>query len=488
VQDGQNRNPSRNTRILVFDIDPLSPTYHQPVAEYVLVLTLNAAEAGNRHTPISEILALSDTKYLVLERDSRGLGGDPGALLYKRIVMVDAAGASNILGTGYDLEKGAPGALSLPRSGLPSNVVAVARKDLVDLLNPAQLAKYGLNTLASNQNANTLSEKWEGMAVLPLNDPAAPNDYLLLVGNDNDFKASVVFHNGVPVGTNDLTIDNMLLAFRIGEDHIPPTLACPFSLTVSASTNCTLPSILGSVTASDNSAAPVTLTMNPPRGTAVTLGVPLNVTVTATDAAGNSTNCVVPVTVLDRTPPTISCPGNLVVNTDPGLCTAVVNFTATASDNCAVASFSCTPPSGYAFPKGTNAVVCAATDPSGNVTTCTFTIVVVDAEAPTIAAITPSSTTLWPPNHRMFPVTLRISASDNCDAKPRCEIINVTSSEDSSTPDWQVTGPLNVNLRAERLSNGPGRVYTLTVRCTDSSGNSSVGTTTVLVPHDQSPR
>src|SRR6185436_7487772 len=179
VQDGENRNPSRNVRLLVYDIDPVSPTFSQPVAEYVHVLPLNAAEANNRHTPVSEILALSDKRFLILQRDSRGLGGDPGPLLYKRIVEVDATAASNILGTGYDLEKGAPGQISLPRAGLPSNVVAVASRDLVDMLNASQLSKYGLNLAVSNQNINTVSEKWEALGILPLNDSAAPNDYLL---------------------------------------------------------------------------------------------------------------------------------------------------------------------------------------------------------------------------------------------------------------------------------------------------------------------
>ena len=105
VQDGENRNPSRNTRILVYDLDPASPTYNTAIAEYVHVLPLSAAEANNRHTPVSEILAVSETKFLILQRDGRGLGGDPGPFLYKRIVEVDVARASNLIGTGYDLER-----------------------------------------------------------------------------------------------------------------------------------------------------------------------------------------------------------------------------------------------------------------------------------------------------------------------------------------------------------------------------------------------
>src|SRR6185436_16140318 len=75
VQDGQNRNPSRNTRIIVYDVDPASASYNQAVAEYVHVLPLSAAEANNRHTPVSEILAVSETRFLILQRDARGIGG-----------------------------------------------------------------------------------------------------------------------------------------------------------------------------------------------------------------------------------------------------------------------------------------------------------------------------------------------------------------------------------------------------------------------------
>jgi len=192
IQDGENRNPSRNTRILIYDIDPASTNYHEPIAEYVCQCTLNAAEARNRHTPISEILALSDTQFLVLERDSRGRGGDPGPILYKKVVLADVSAASNILGTGYDLEKGAPGQISLPRNTLPPEIIPATRRELVDIANRNQLARFGLN-VSTNWDNNTLCEKWEGLGVIPLKDPAAPNDYLLIIGNDNDFKAPLVY-------------------------------------------------------------------------------------------------------------------------------------------------------------------------------------------------------------------------------------------------------------------------------------------------------
>jgi hypothetical protein len=58
--------------------------------------------------------------------------------------------------------------------------------------------------ISTNQDANTISEKWEALGLIPLKDAANPDDFLLLVGNDNNFKANVVIHNDVPVGTNDV--------------------------------------------------------------------------------------------------------------------------------------------------------------------------------------------------------------------------------------------------------------------------------------------
>jgi hypothetical protein len=39
-------------------------------------------------------------------------------------------------------------------------------------------------------------------------------------------------------------------------------------------------------------------------------------------------------------------------------------------------------------------------------------------------------------------------------------------------------------LRAERDGAGTGRVYTITYRVTDESGNSAIASAAVIVPHD----
>ena len=99
---------------------------------------------------------------------------------------------------------------------------------------------------------------------------------------------------------------------------------------------------------------------------------------------------------------------------------------------------------------------------------------------------------LWPPNHKMLPVSMDVSATDKCDPEPMYRITSVSSNEpeeglgDGDTaPGWEITGDPTVNLIAERSGRGDGRVYAITVQCIDASGNSSSGTVTVIVPHDR---
>ena len=114
-----------------------------------------------------------------------------------------------------------------------------------------------------------------------------------------------------------------------------------------------------------------------------------------------------------------------------------------------------------------------------------------DSDPPIIGSVTSSPNVLWPPNHKMVPVSVSVSSSDNCGV-PVCIINSVSSNEpenglgDGDTaPDSEITRDLKVNLRAERSGTGSGRVYTITVMCADVFGNSSTSNTTVTVPKDQ---
>ena len=111
------------------------------------------------------------------------------------------------------------------------------------------------------------------------------------------------------------------------------------------------------------------------------------VTSTATDAAGNSASCTFTVRVNDTQAPTITCPANITVTTPVGSCVAAVTYTVTATDNCPGVTTVRTAglASGANFPIGVTTVTYTATDAAGNVSTCSFTVTVVDAQLPVIS-------------------------------------------------------------------------------------------------------
>ena len=106
-------------------------------------------------------------------------------------------------------------------------------------------------------------------------------------------------------------------------------------------------------------------------------------------------------------------------------------------------------------------------------------------QAPAITGITATPDVLWPPNKTSVPVSLDVSVADDSDPAPECRITGVTSNETIVGAPWQMTGALTVDLLAERFGWGTGRIYTLTVTCTNSSELSSTTTVRVTVPQDQ---
>jgi uncharacterized delta-60 repeat protein len=116
----------------------------------------------------------------------------------------------------------------------------------------------------------------------------------------------------------------------------------------------------------------------------------------------------------DITPPTITCPANQVASTDPGQCSAVVNYPpATASDDCSSVTVSCVPASGATFSTGAATVNCTATDASGNTATCSFTVTVNDTEPPTLVCPTPIDADTDPGQCTAL-LTFTPTSTDNC--------------------------------------------------------------------------
>ncbi|MCB9283617.1 MAG: HYR domain-containing protein [Lewinellaceae bacterium] len=106
-----------------------------------------------------------------------------------------------------------------------------------------------------------------------------------------------------------------------------------------------------------------------------------NVEVWASDFPGLYASCSFTVTVTEDVPPVITCPDVVCALAAPGTNEAVVEFDdPLATDNCTDVTVICNPVSGTSFPVGPTSVVCTASDGSGNLAVCSFTVEVLAEE------------------------------------------------------------------------------------------------------------
>ncbi len=275
-----------------------------------------------------------------------------------------------------------------------------------------------------------------------------------------------------------------------GAPFVAPTIKCPNDTTVSNATNQCSASVSFKADTTGSAAAELsyrigtTVITSPftfPVGTSTVTAIALN--------GGGFATCTFKVTVKDTQPPVITCPANISVFNDPGLCGAKVNFTPTATDNCSKVTVTSVPASGSFFPVGTTTVTSTATDSSGNKSSCSFTVKVTDNEPPVISGLGSTPNMLWPPNHKWKDVTVNYTSTDNCGVVS-CGL-SVTSNQPANghgdgntSSDWKIVDDHHIQLRAERSGSGGDRIYTIKVTCTDQYGNSSNSSTTVKVPHN----
>ena len=301
-----------------------------------------------------------------------------------------------------------------------------------------------------------------------------------------------------PVGTTAVTVTSV--------DGAGNTASGTFNVTVRDTTRpaLTLPENLSleatgpqgavatfAASAADTVSGNLPVSFSAPSGGTFPVGT-TTVTATATDAAGNTATGTFTVTVRDTTAPTLTLPADATLEAT-GPDGAPAAYTALASDIVSgqlPVSFSVAP--GSTFPLGATTVTATTTDAAGNTVTGTFVVNVVDTTAPAFQSLTASPDRLLQVNHKLVPVTLSVGVADLVSPALVTRIVSVTSNEpvdgtgDGNTaPDWEVTGDLTLNLRAERSGMGEGRVYTITVESRDAAGNASRANVTVAVPHNR---
>jgi hypothetical protein len=144
--------------------------------------------------------------------------------------------------------------------------------------------------------------------------------------------------------------------------------------------------------------------------------------------------------------------------------------------------------------RGIHDLTLRVTDSFGEIDVDALRVEIVDTTAPGLA-VDVSPTELWPPNHRLVPVVASFSASDAC-GEVAVTLAAVTSSEpDDGVGDGDTRNDIQgaaigsadvaFDLRAERSGSGPGRTYVVTYTGSDASGNVTVASDLVFVPHDE---
>lgn len=292
-------------------------------------------------------------------------------------------------------------------------------------------------------------------------------------------------------------------------DTTNPTIMAPPNVSVSTgpgATSCgafVSDATLGTASASDGCSASVTITRTGvPAGNNFPVGQTI-ITYTADDGHGHTSSAYQTVTVTDNTPPSLSVPADITTDAPANSCSANVDpGTATGSDNCPGVTItgvrSDSQPLNDPYPVGVTTITWTAKDASNNVTTGTQTITVKDAQAPVIT-LTSGTISLGPPNHQYQTFTISqlvSSVSDTCDASVDISDVvisqvtsdepeNATGNGDGNTEDDIVITPdcKSLQVRRERAGGGDGRVYTITLKVKDSSGNVATAVRQIFVPN-----
>ncbi|XP_033097160.1 mucin-12-like [Anneissia japonica] len=236
------------------------------------------------------------------------------------------------------------------------------------------------------------------------NQPSAVVIWTVSASDNSDMAVSVVedghsFSSGdaLPIGENVLTYlatdvsgNSITCTFMImvNDNEDPIISDCPVNVMVDISADSNVATATWTEpTATDNSGSAI-INSDYESGDSFSVGSTV-VTYMASDPSSNTAECLITVEVSDNIPPDFdgTCPENITVNNENENAGAVVTWTVpTPIDNSGVvSSFVSTHLPESFFEIGGVLVTYTATDPSENINTCSFTIIVQDIEPPTVS-------------------------------------------------------------------------------------------------------
>ncbi|KAK4117852.1 hypothetical protein N656DRAFT_786459 [Canariomyces notabilis] len=237
MQDGgASSSKRRMTRLLQYSITP--GANKQPkieyLAQYVVPLpTYQRADGATRVAAQSEVHWVSDTQFFILARDSSGgRGQDDPTSRYRHIDVVDISGATNIKGPTFDdIQNGniTVGGIEKPSVTLVAGITPAVVCPFIDYNLNAQLNKFTAQDGSVVHNGapvdlGLLNEKWEALAVLPVNELKDGRDvkdqYYVFTLSDNDFVSNDGYANFGQIPFVDDTasvpfLDSQALVFRV---------------------------------------------------------------------------------------------------------------------------------------------------------------------------------------------------------------------------------------------------------------------------------
>lgn len=212
-EGGASSSTERYVRLLKYDISS-SPAKYE--AEYVVPLPLYDSGKKNKTALQSEIHYVSSTQFLVLARDSgAGHGQSSSESLYRHADVIDISSATDIKGGIYDC---ANCSIATMDGVLDSKITPATYCSFLDYNVNAQLNRFGVHN-GGPQDANLLNEKWESLALVPVDGKdGSDGEWFLFSFSDNDF---ITQDGHLDYGTfsykdsSGYNLDNQVLAFQV---------------------------------------------------------------------------------------------------------------------------------------------------------------------------------------------------------------------------------------------------------------------------------